>query len=270
MHTERILKYPGSKWKMANWIIAHMPEHTTYLEPFFGSGAIFFKKHPSQIETINDMNGHVTNLFRIIRNQPDKLARLIEFTPFSRKEYDESYQLTGDPVEDARRFLVRCWQAIGTKMNNKTGWRSLISLNGPNVTREWGSLPERIIVVSNRLKKAQIENQPAEKLIRRYRREEVLIYADPPYVSDTRTNQHYAQEMNEEDHKKLLDILNEHPGPVLLSGYDHPLYNEKLKYWSREQKYVAAENGATRTEVLWINPVAAEQISQPTLFSLGT
>lgn len=56
MRTEKVemrpvLKYPGSKWKMAEWIISLMPPHKSYLEPFFGSGAVFFKKEPSRIET---------------------------------------------------------------------------------------------------------------------------------------------------------------------------------------------------------------------------
>ncbi|WP_371814297.1 DNA adenine methylase [Brevibacillus sp. HB1.1] len=49
----RILHYPVSKWSLADWIIEHMPEHTTYLEPYFGSGAILLNKESSALETIN-------------------------------------------------------------------------------------------------------------------------------------------------------------------------------------------------------------------------
>lgn len=51
-----ILKFPGAKWRMADWIISLMPPHKSYLEPFFGSGAVFFCKPPSRIETINDLD----------------------------------------------------------------------------------------------------------------------------------------------------------------------------------------------------------------------
>ncbi|AOC91124.1 Site-specific DNA-methyltransferase (adenine-specific) [Bacillus amyloliquefaciens] len=87
----RILHYPGSKWSMTDWIISHMPEHKTYVEPFFGSGALFFNKQPSTIETINDLDSSVVNLFKVIRDQPEELARLIEWTPLSREEYYASY-----------------------------------------------------------------------------------------------------------------------------------------------------------------------------------
>ena len=69
-----ILKYPGSKWSIANWIISHFPEHHSYLEPFFGSGAVLFNKPRSNIETVNDLDGNVVNLFEWIKKDPESLA----------------------------------------------------------------------------------------------------------------------------------------------------------------------------------------------------
>lgn len=270
MSIPRILHYPGSKWSMADWIISHMPEHKTYLEPFFGSGAVFFKKDASCIETINDLDSSVVNLFKVIRDSSEELAHQIKFTPLSREEYYKSY---GDPdlreseVERARRFLVRCWQAIGAKTSDRTGWRSLISSNGPDTAKEWDKLPGKIMKVADRLKEAQIEHQPAAKLLERYARKEVLVYADPPYIIETRTKRHYKHEMTIEDHVELLGVLNDHPGPVLLSGYTHPIYDKHLKHWKREEFQALAEAGAKRTEVLWINPVAMERgVYQEKLF----
>ncbi len=79
-----VLKYPGSKWRLAEWIVSLMPPHKSYLEPFFGSGAVFFKKPPSRIETINDLDGEIINLFRCIREQPEELMRAVAYTPYSR------------------------------------------------------------------------------------------------------------------------------------------------------------------------------------------
>ncbi|HEY4552418.1 MAG TPA: DNA adenine methylase [Bacillaceae bacterium] len=260
MSIPRILHYPGSKWSMADWIISHMPEHKTYLEPFFGSGAIFFNKTKSEIETINDLDSSVVNLFKMIRDHPEELAEKIKWTPLSREEYYASYEFdTGSEVEDARRFLVRCWQAIGAKTSDRTGWRSLISANGPDTAKEWGKLPGKLLMVAERLKEAQIEHQPAIKLLERYKRKDVLVYADPPYIIETRTKRHYKHEMTIDDHIELLKVLDAHPGPVLLSGYAHPVYDEFLKHWKREEFLASAEAGAKRTEVLWINPTAAEK-----------
>lgn len=268
MKYPRVLNYPGSKWSMVDWIIDNMPAHDTYLEPFFGSGAIFFNKTPSKVETINDLDSNVVNLFRVIRDRPEELAKLVKWTPFSREEYYSAYEVTGDSLEDARRFLARCWQAIGVKMSDRTGWRSIIGAETHNRTKEWRSIPDRILKIADRLKDAQIESQPAAKLIERYRRPEVLLYVDPPYILETRTNRHYKHEMTNEDHVELLDLLDQHPGPVLLSGYAHPLYDERLKHWHRETLKAVAETGSARTEVLWINPIAVRQAGQQTIFNI--
>lgn len=261
-----ILHYPGSKWSMADWIISHMPSHTTYLEPFFGSGAVLFSKSRSQIETVNDLDGEVVNLFRIIRERPDELANAIRWTPHSRQEYYESYHDADSDLERARRLVVRLWQGRGGKTAHRTGWRSMIEMNGPLPAKEWTEFPDKIYLIAERLHGVQIECQPAAVLLPRYRRPDVLIYADPPYVHSTRTTTSYRCEMTDHEHSELLDVLDDHPGPVLLSGYAHPLYDDRLKLWHRETKRAKAEGGAIREEVLWINPVAAGQVGQMQLF----
>lgn len=84
-----VFRYPGSKWTAAAWIVSHFPadyEKAVYLEPYFGSGAVFFTKKPSVVETINDLDDEVVNLFQMLRSQPEELAREIELTPYSRRE----------------------------------------------------------------------------------------------------------------------------------------------------------------------------------------
>lgn len=266
MSIPRILHYPGSKWSMAQWIISHMPEHISYTESYFGSGAVFFNKPRATLETVNDLDGEVSNLFTIIRDRPDELARLIHWTPYARTEYYRGYETEGSEIERARRFLVRCWMARGGKTSDRTGWRHIIDLNAPHPAKDWQLLPDKIMAVTDRLRGVQIECQPAVKLIQRYKRPEVLIYADPPYILSTRSKRMYKHEMKDHDHEELLSVLLDHPGPVLLSGYDHPMYNGFLKHWRREERKVQAEAGKTRTEVLWINPIAAGQVGQQLLF----
>ncbi|UII56696.1 DNA adenine methylase [Cytobacillus spongiae] len=267
MAIPRILHYPGSKWSMANWIISHFPEHQTYLEPFFGSGAVLFTKQRSQLETVNDLDGDVVNLFRVIRERPDELAQAIRLTPHSREEYYNSYLEAEDDLERARRLIVRLWQGRGGKTSHRTGWRSMIEMNGPLPGKEWLNFPNKIAAVAERLLGVQIENQSAVDLIKRYSRQNVLIYADPPYILSTRTTSSYKFEMTEEDHEELINTLDEHPGPVVLSGYSHPMYDERLKYWTRETRRAKVEAGAIREEVLWVNPFAAEYgVFQESLF----
>ncbi|WP_168121911.1 DNA adenine methylase [Paenibacillus sp. HB172176] len=267
MSTTRILHYPGSKWSMADWIISHMPDHQTYCEPFFGSGSVLFRKKASRIETVNDLDGNVVNLFKVIRDRPEELAHAIRWTPYAREEYYASYDDVKDDIERARRFLVRMWQAIGAKTSDRTGWRSDISVDTSYKPKEWVKLPDKILSVTERLKEVQIENQYAEMIVDRYRRPDVLLYCDPPYLLSTRSKRLYKHEMmSEEEHIRLLDQLEEHPGPVLLSGYANELYENRLRHWNKQTKWVAAESGKSRMEVLWMNPAAANQTRQLTLF----
>lgn len=260
MKAPRILHYPGAKWSIAEWIISYMPEHTAYLEPFMGSGAVLFNKVPASLETVNDLDGDIVNLFSMIRNRPEELARLVEYTPYSRQEYYSSYDYPEgvSDIERARIFLVRCWMARGARSSDRNGWRHVIDANGPRPVRQWNEIPEKIMQITERLKALQIEQQPAVKLIKRYKHSDYLIYADPPYVLETRRGRIYKHEMNNDDHIELLDTLDEHPGPVILSGYAHSLYDDRLKHWRREELQVKAEAGQKRTEVLWINEVASD------------
>ncbi|MGF9912796.1 DNA adenine methylase [Paenibacillus ehimensis] len=270
MGVPRILHYPGSKWSMAEWIISHMPPHTTYLEPYFGSGGIFFNKPRVPLETINDIDGDVVNLFRVVRTRSAELAEAIRWTPYSRDEYYTSYEPVEDELERARRFLVRCRQAIGTKTSDRTGWKSNIDIKSCSTSppaAQWSRIPKKIMQVAERLEGVQIEQQPALQVIERYEKPSVLIYADPPYLLDTRSGRMYKHEMTPGDHETMLKALERHPGPVLLSGYANRMYDEMLRHWRREAKEVMAEGGQPRTEVLWINPIAAESIGrQLTLF----
>lgn len=132
-----ILKYPGGKWRIAEWIISHFPEHKVYLEPFFGSGAVFFKKEPCYIETINDINGDIVNLFRICREYPEELAKLVNLTPFSREEFENCYERSEDLIEQARRTLVRYHQSFGTCNATKKSWRNVQQYGGPRTATMW-------------------------------------------------------------------------------------------------------------------------------------
>lgn len=255
-----ILKYRGSKWRLAPWILQHFPApttYTTYLEPYFGSGAVFFCKPPSQYEILNDISGEVVNLFRVLREHGPALAALVEMTPWARSEYDASYapicSSCEDRLEAARRFLVRCWQAQYLDFSRHTAWRHQGPKAHSSTTALWAKLPERLLQAVVRLKTAEIECRPALDLIATHRRQDVLLYVDPPYVLATRGRRHlYLQEMSDADHLQLLDALETHPGPVVLSGYAHPLYDQRLAHWARDEAPAIAEGGGRRTEVLWV------------------
>ena len=248
-----LLKYPGAKWRIVDWIISHFPPHKVYLEPFFGSGACFFNKQPAYIETINDLDGNIINLFTVCREYPEELAKLINLTPFSRDEFKNCYEKSDNPIEQARRTLVRYHQSFGTSNSSKNSWRNVQTYGGPRCATMWNDLPEIVIQIATRLKEAQIENTDALILIERYSNEDTLIYCDPPYLRDIRKKNMYAVEMSNEKHMQLLDILKNSKSKIILSGYDSELYNTELAEWIMVEKETTAQMGLHRTEKLWMN-----------------
>lgn len=261
------LKYPGAKWGPSNstarWVISNLPQHVTYCEPFFGSGGVFFSKPPSAAEYINDLDGDVVNLFRVMRDQPERLAALVELTPYARAECELSLEATADPVERARRTLVRYWMAVGSAGGRGyANWRH----SGPKKARskscvqEWARLPDRVLVHAERLRDAHIECAPALEVLGRLNHPSVLSYIDPPYLKDVRKASQYRVEMlDDAEHVKLLTFLaQDWQGMAVVSGYAHPLYDELLTGWGRLTRAVAAEMGQSREEVLWISPNATK------------
>lgn len=259
-----IFKYPGAKWCINQWIIDRFPEqHHSYLEPFFGSGGVFFKKKRSPIETINDLDGDVINFFRWCVRDPEQLAKEIYFTPYARDVYENAFREVVTPETDhdslrsAVMFAAKMMMGYGFRTNgSKVGFkRDIQGREAAYATKDWCDMPGRIMKVAERLRGVQIENRPAVQLIREFNFENVLIYADPPYVITSRSckRDQYKHEMSDEDHEELLDVLMEHKGKVILSGYQSPLYNDRLKDWYRETIEARAMTAGKRQEVIWMN-----------------
>lgn len=103
-----ILKYPGAKNRIADWIVSYMPKHDVYLELFGGSMAVLLNKGRSHIETVNDIDGEIVNFFLVLRDHPEELKRSIELTPFARDEYKNAFEETEDPVNCYNENWCEC------------------------------------------------------------------------------------------------------------------------------------------------------------------
>ncbi|WP_273449443.1 DNA adenine methylase [Streptococcus ferus] len=257
-----LLRYPGSKWNLAKRIVGLLPEHKSYLEPFFGSGAVLFNKPASPIETVNDLNEDVVNLFRVIQYEPEALQEKLLFTPYSRKLYDQAWQFCPEsPVDKALQFIIKSTMSHGFRVTEKSGWkRDVIGRERAYTTKQWTELPDVIQEVALRLKQVQIESRPALELIKEFNYSDVCMYIDPPYVLSTRSRKQYSHEMTDQDHAELLDVLKQSKANILLSGYDSQLYNDKLSNWERLEFAATAEHGLPRTEVLWTNFSTEKQL----------
>ncbi|UQN08011.1 DNA adenine methylase [Deinococcus sp. QL22] len=108
-----VLRWPSAKWRIAEWVCGHLPAHDCYVEPFFGSGAVFFSKEPTRVEVINDLDQNVVTLFRVLREQGAALAGMLSVTPWAEGKYRDAHLRLQQPdltdLERARCLIVASW-----------------------------------------------------------------------------------------------------------------------------------------------------------------
>lgn len=269
------LRYLGGKWKLAPWIIEHFPAHRLYVEPFGGAASVLLRKPRAFSEVYNDLDDEVVNLFTVLRdeNLAANLAQAVSLTPYARTEYEGAFEPTDDPVERARRLVVRSYMGHGSNasnINRNTGFRAAM-VNGDRAlpALDWTSLPPALEQVAGRFSGVVIERRPALQVIDRYDVPDALIYADPPYLHETRSGKKkgaelycaYPHEMTNTDHEALLARLRACAAMVVLSGYPNDLYDDLLPGWERKQRDTHADGARDRTEALWLNPVCAEALN---------
>jgi DNA adenine methylase len=165
------------------------------IDSFAGGGgaSVLLRKPRSCAEVYNDLNADVVNLFRVLRDddQADRLKNQLELTPFSRTEFLNAYEPAANPVESARRFVVRCCMGFGTSgsRTSKTGFRARPLRPGGKQSgvTDFVTYPEAIAAFSERLRGVIIECRTALELIALHDAPDTLFYVDPPYVLSTRT-----------------------------------------------------------------------------------
>lgn len=258
MGANNVLRYPGSKWNIARQLVELIPPHHSYVEPYFGSGAVLFTKAPSAIETVNDLDGDVVNLFRCIQQDSGRLARLVMTTPFSREVYDRQFSPDNSCAgryQRAAGFLVRMWQAHGSRNDGyKAGWKyDAVGRERMYSLWNWYRLPEWIVEAAERLRKVQIECRPAPEVIKRFDSPNVFMHIDPPYLLETRARKQYKHEMTDADHEELLRAILQSRAQIMISGYESEMYNDYLHGWRKESFASHAEGGRSRQETVWMN-----------------
>lgn len=261
------LTYYGGKQGMSAQIVALMPEHRCYLEPFAGGAAILFAKPRAERETLNDLDGQIMRFWRALREQPDALAAAVAATPYGRQEWRDSREPADDDVEAARRLLVNVDQSFS---RSRQSWSVPCIGDGRGRWQPgtWANLPPKILAAAERLTNVALENGDAVDMIPRWDRPDAVIYCDPPYTGPLRTEpgKGYAEDDHAHLWPRLVDALLEvQHARVLLSGY--PCDDADRLGWEyvdlRMKRTVQSRDGGTLADAperLWLSPNIAAPI----------
>lgn len=279
--TRPLLRYLGGKWRLAPWIIGHFPKHRIYVEPFGGAASVFLQKPRTYNEIYNDLDDELVNLFEVLRS-PDgpELTRQIRLTPYSLTEYLRAHRVCEEPIERARRLIIRSQMGHGnnsTQLDRPKGFRSDGNKGRTRVAGEWADFPAVLEAVIARFSGVSIQHKPAAELLAYWNSPEALLYLDPPYVPATRSTKArhgagyhtYGHEMSIDDHVALLDQVRGSDAMVAISGYPSALYDGALKGWSRRSAKARAYRNKPSTEILWLNPAWAAALEHGPLFRGG-
>lgn len=267
MRLTQPIKWHGGKHYLAAKIVALMPPHVHYVEPFAGGLSVLLAKSPEGVsEVVNDLHGELAHFYSVLRSPTEfaQFARLCEATPFSESLYRDIGPDTSAPlpVDRAWRFFVRCRQSLAGRMDSFTGITKTRTRRGMNnEVSAWLGAIEGLPAVHARLKRVLVLNRPARGVVRGQDGEQTLFYLDPPYLHETRkTTGEYAHEMTAEQHAELLTTLADVRGKFLLSGYRSKLYDDAAEShgWTRHD-FELPNNAASgkykrrMTESVWCN-----------------
>jgi DNA adenine methylase len=264
-----IMRYYGGKWRMASWIVSHFPEHDIYVEPFAGAASVFFHKPEAQLEVLNDLDGEVVNLFKVLQapETRDRFLEYVYYTPYSRQTLYETYgeaSLSKDPVVRAANYFIRVTMSYAHTFHRRSGFSTRQELNVVRCSDlvNWATNLPNLYAASNRLRRTLIENYPAEKIVRIYDDPLCLIYCDPPYhgVEDSRS--HYSSNLSEKGHIELAVALHESQSMAIISNYLSDLYIEMYKDWRLFTRNNLNMSSKSAVEGLWLSPSAYEALAR--------
>lgn len=179
------LRYLGGKWRLASWVIAHLPPHRIYVEPFGGAASVLLRKPRSPVEVYNDLDEEIAGIFTVIQDpaQCQALMRRLRRVPYARVAFEQAFLPSRDPVIRAQRAITRAYLAFhhGSLFDlRKHTFADARHRTGHAKSHEWPSYPRILPFVRRRLEGVVIERRDALEVIRAQDTAETLFYVDPP------------------------------------------------------------------------------------------
>ncbi|MGS3354173.1 DNA adenine methylase [Escherichia coli] len=212
-----IVPWIGGKRRLAKHILPLFPAHTCYVEPLCGAAALYFLKTPSKIEVINDINGELVNLYRVVKHHLEEFVRQFKWALVSRQIYkwlQDTPEETLTDIQRAARFYYLQKQAFGGKVADHTFGTSTTSAPRFNLLR----IEEELSMAHLRLSRTLIEHLDWHQCIERYDRPHTLFYCDPPYWG----TEGYGVEFGLENYDHMAELARSTKGKMIISVNDIP------------------------------------------------
>lgn len=223
-----ILRRLGNKKKIAKKIQAYFPPHKIYIEPFFGSGGMFFNKPKAKYNIVNDLDSDVFNLFMVVMNRKEELLEAFKMMPIHQDllKYWMKNKET-EPIRKALRFLFlsNCTylgkgDCIVYKASSNE--KDILYSNIEMVKKMLNNVKFNNIDFANFLLKISFPKLDFGKPSKQ--KEQAFIYCDPPYLQ---TTDNYSNSFTEEDAERLFNSLEKTGCKFAYSEFDHPFIIEQ-------------------------------------------
>ena len=212
-----IVPWVGGKRRLAKRILPIFPAHECYVEPFAGGAALFFLKEPSDVEVLNDINGELINLYRVVKHHLEEFVRQFKWALISRQLYGwlkKTPEETLTDIQRAARFYYIQKMAFGGKVANQTFGTATTAAPRLNLLR----IEEELSAAHLRLSRTYIEHLAWDECIRRYDRPHTLFYLDPPYWG----TEGYGVDFGLEQYALMADLAKSIKGRMIVSVNDIP------------------------------------------------
>lgn len=217
MKTQPIVPWIGGKRRLARHIIPKFPDHACYVEPFAGGAALFFLKEPAEVEVLNDINGELVNLYRVVKHHLEEFIRQFKWSLISRQIFSwlqKTPEETLTDIQRAARFYYLQKMAFGGKVANQTFGTATTAAPRLNLLR----IEEELSTAHLRLSRTYIEHLAWDECIRRYDRPHTLFYLDPPYWG----TEGYGVDFGLEQYARMAELAKTIKGRMAISVNDIP------------------------------------------------
>lgn len=248
------ISWVGGKSQLTDQIIPLIPPHHGYVEVFAGAAWLLFRKPPSKVEVINDINSELTTMYKVMRHHRDAFVDAFNDMLVSRDQFEEFMATPVEILTDIQR-AVRFYYIVRTAWGAKiTGTHFAIGAVRPS-RLNLDQLAQDISAARDRLARVAIENRPFDKVIASLDKPDTFFYIDPPYWDCE--NVYGKGLFCKEDFVRLRDLLVDVKGKFILSINDVPQIRELFsEFHIREVKTkysLSKDHNSDVTELLIMN-----------------